>query len=93
MAWSGDWGRGQKGKGRNEAASVREATRGDHRDADLVSSGGNKHEAGNVALAGVTGALEAVNGDSIDAEPFRLEAMPDSSALVYHLDPMRLEVH
>jgi hypothetical protein len=55
----------------DQAAGVGEAAGGDHRDLHLVGGGRNQDEAGDVVLARVAGALEAVDADRVDADPTR----------------------
>ena len=56
----------------DQAAGVGEAAGGDHRDLDLLGGGRDQHQPGDVVLAGMAGALEAVDADAVDAEALRL---------------------
>src|ERR1700682_5044109 len=68
-----------------------EATGGDHRDLDLVGCRRYQHQARDVVLAWMTGALEPVDADAVHAQALRLDRMPHRGALVQHLDPVVVE--
>ena len=76
---------------RHQATAVGESARGDHRDVDLGRRRRDQHQAGDVVLAGMAGALEAVDADAVHAEALRLDRMPHRGALVQHLDPVVVE--
>src|SRR4029078_12046541 len=77
---------------RDEAAAVAEAAGGDHRNLDLVAGGRDQNQAGRVVLAGMAGALKAVDRDRIDAHSFRRQAVTDTGAFVDDLDAVLLEL-
>ena len=56
--------RAQRERG-HEAAPVAEAAARDHRDLELVGGGRDQDQAGNIVLARVAGAFEAVDRDGI----------------------------
>ena len=67
------------------------AARGDHQDLDLVGRGQDQDQAGNVVLARVAGAFEAVDRNGVDAHPLGRQGVADRSAFVDHLDSVLLE--
>lgn len=71
----------QRQRGR-EPLPVREAAAGDERDRQALPRPGQQDEVGDVALADVAGALEAVDGEEVDAEGDGAPGVPDRGALV-----------
>jgi hypothetical protein len=76
---------------RDKAARVAEPARRHERDLEPVGGAGNEDEAGDIVLARVTRAFEAVDRDRIDAEPLGFQGMADRGAFVDDLDARGLE--
>jgi hypothetical protein len=75
----------------SESPRVAEAARRDQRDAHLVGRARDEDQPGDVVLAGVAGALEAVDAHGVAAELLGLDRVPDGRALVDHADARLLE--
>ena len=76
----------------HKAARVAEATRGNHRDLDLVGSRRDQDETRNVVLAGMAGAFETIDRDRIDTHAFSRKRVTHSRALMNDLDAVFLKV-
>jgi hypothetical protein len=57
----------------------------------VASGGGQQHQVGDVVLAGVAGALEAVHGHRRAAQALGLQGVAHRGALVDHLDAVLIE--
>src|SRR6185312_3471556 len=76
----------------DEAAAVAETAGGDHRNLDLVGGRRDQDQAGRIVLAGMAGALKAVDRDRVDPHPLRREAVTDAGAFVDDLYAVFLEL-
>ena len=65
-----------------EALAIREATTGYKGDLQTLSRPAQQYEVRNVALADVTGAFEAVDGEEVDAEVYGALRVSDRGAFV-----------
>lgn len=65
-----------------QAVSVRESTGGDERDLEGLARAAQEDEVGEIALADVAGALEAVDGEEVDAELDGALGVADGGALM-----------
>lgn len=73
---------GTKAQRSSQALSVRETSRGNERNSHGLAGTGQQDEVGDVALANVAGAFEAVDGEEVDAELHGAQRVPDCGALV-----------
>src|SRR3954471_1527085 len=76
---------GAQGQRGDQAPAVGEPAGGQHRHGELIGGGRDEHQAGDVVLAGVPGALEPVDADRVHAQRLRLDRVPHAGALVDHL--------
>lgn len=83
---------GAEAEGGGEAVAVGEAAAGDEGDGNLLAGAAEEDKVGNVALADVAGALEAVDAEEVDAELDGGEGVADGGALVEDDDAGSLEL-
>ena len=76
---------------RDQAATIAKSTGRNHRNLDLVGGCRYQNQARNIVLAGVAGALKAIDRDRIGADFLGLDRMPDGGALVDHFDAVLFE--
>lgn len=73
---------GTKGERGSETIAVSEAARGNEGDLEGLSGPAQENEVGDVVLTDVAGALEAVDGEEVDAQLDGRLCVPDCCALV-----------
>lgn len=76
----------------SKALSVSKAARGNEGDLEGLAGAAKENKVGDVAFADVAGALEAVNGEEVDAELDGAQGVADGGALVQDNDAGLLEL-
>ena len=81
----------QRQRGR-QPAPIADAAAGQHRDADLLGRRRDQDQAGDIILARVAGAFEAIDADHVHAHLLRRNGMAHGGALVQHGHAVALEI-